>query len=50
MVIETIITITNRPGVHLAGEIESGVVQVGDHLDLLDGGQLTCDGIGTRHT
>jgi hypothetical protein len=37
--------------VHLGGEIESGVVQVGDHLDLVDGGKLigtvTCDGIGS---
>jgi len=51
MVIETVITITRRPGVHLAGEIESGVLQIGDHLDFLDGGKLigevTCDGIGS---
>jgi len=51
MVIEVVVTLTGRPGVHLGGEIKSGVVQVGDHLDLLDGGKLagevTCDGIGS---
>jgi translation elongation factor EF-Tu-like GTPase len=51
MVIEVVVTLTGRPGVHLGGEIESGVVQVGDHLNLLDGGKLagevTCDGIGS---
>jgi translation elongation factor EF-Tu-like GTPase len=51
MMIEAVITITGRPGVHLGGEIESGVVQAGDHLDLLDDGELigevTCDAIGS---
>jgi translation elongation factor EF-Tu-like GTPase len=51
MVIEVVVALTGRPGVHLGGEIESGVVQVGDHLDLLDGATLTakvtCDGIGS---
>jgi translation elongation factor EF-Tu-like GTPase len=40
MTIEAIVAITGRPGVHLGGEIESGVVRVGDRLDLLDGGEL----------
>jgi hypothetical protein len=51
MTIEAIVAITGRPGVHLGGEIESGVVRVGDRLDLLDGGELvrvvTCDGFGS---
>jgi hypothetical protein len=51
MVIEVIVTLTGRPGVHLGGEIQSGVVQIGDHLVLLDGatltGEVTCDGIGS---
>lgn len=51
MVIEVVVTLTRWPGVHLGGEIESGVVQVGDHLDLVDSGKLirkvTCDGIGS---
>lgn len=51
MMIEAVITITGRPGVHLGGEIESGVVQIGDHLDLLDDGELTgevtCHAIGS---
>jgi translation elongation factor EF-Tu-like GTPase len=51
MVIEVIVTVPGRRGVHLGGEIESGVVQVGDHLDLLDHGkvirEVTCDGFGS---
>ncbi len=51
MTIETIVTLTGRPGVHLCGEIESGVVRIGDLLDLLDGGKLVtvvrCDGLGS---
>ncbi len=50
MMIEEIITITGPPGAYLAGTIESRVVQVGDELDLLDGGhpagQVRCVGIG----
>jgi hypothetical protein len=38
-------------GVRLGGDIESGVVQVGDRMDLLDDGKLikvvTCDGLGS---
>ena len=51
MTIEAVVTLTGRPGVHLGGDIESGVVQVGDRLDLLDHGKLinvvTCDGLGS---
>jgi hypothetical protein len=51
MTIEAIVAITGRPGVFLGGEIESGVLRVGDRLDLLDGGKLvrvvTCDGFGS---
>ncbi len=49
MVVQEIFAITRRPGVHLGGRIESGVVRVGDRLRLMDGGTLirviTCDGI-----
>jgi hypothetical protein len=34
MTIEAVVTLTGRPGVYLGGEIEAGVVQVGDRLDL----------------
>jgi hypothetical protein len=51
MTIEAVVTFTGRPGVHLGGEIESGVIRVGDLLDLLDGGKLVkvvrCDGLGS---
>jgi hypothetical protein len=51
MTIETVVTLTGRPGVHLGGEIESGAIRVGDLLDLLDGGKLVtvvrCDGLGS---
>jgi translation elongation factor EF-Tu-like GTPase len=51
MTIEAVVTLTGRPGVYLGGAIESGVVQVGDRLDLMDDGQLikvvTCDGLGS---
>lgn len=51
MTIETVVTLTGRPGVHLGGETGSGVVRVGDLLDLLDGGKLVtvvrCDGLGS---
>lgn len=51
MTIEAVVTLTGRSGVHLGGDIESGVVQVGDRLDLLDDGKLikvvTCDGLGS---
>jgi translation elongation factor EF-Tu-like GTPase len=46
MTVREIVTLTRRPGVHLGGKIESGVVRVGDQLDLLDGDTvvraLTC--------
>ena len=38
-----IFTVTGRPGVHLGGEIVSGVVLVGDQLNLRDGGKLTSE-------
>jgi hypothetical protein len=51
MTIETVVTLTGRPGVHLGGEIESGVIRAGGLLDLLDGGKLVtvvrCDGLGS---
>jgi len=51
MTIEAVVTVTGRPGVHLGGETGSGVIRVGDLLDLLDGGKLVtvvrCDGLGS---
>lgn len=43
MAIEMIFTVTGRPGVHRGGEIVSGVVLVGDQLNLRDGGKLTSE-------
>jgi translation elongation factor EF-Tu-like GTPase len=40
LVIEKAIALAGRPGLHLAGEIEPGIVQVGDHLSVLGSGTL----------
>ena len=37
MTIEQVIQLSRRPGFYLAGKISSGVVRIGDHLNLLDG-------------
>jgi hypothetical protein len=49
MTIESVIYLSRRPGLYLAGKISSGSIMIGDHLNLLDGEtvvrQVTCDGI-----
>jgi hypothetical protein len=49
MTIRDVFTITRRPGLYLAGKIESGVIHIGDRLNLIDGGavirEVTCDAI-----
>jgi hypothetical protein len=49
MTICQVFSLTGRKGLFLAGEIESGVLYVGDRLNLLDGEtivrEVTCDGV-----
>jgi translation elongation factor EF-Tu-like GTPase len=49
MTVREVVAVPRRPGVYLAGKIESGVVRIGDRLELLDGDTvfytLTCEGI-----
>jgi hypothetical protein len=51
MMIEMVVTVPGRHGTYLGGEIESGVVQIGDHLVLMEDGkrvgEITCDGFGS---
>jgi translation elongation factor EF-Tu-like GTPase len=49
MTIGKVIHLQQRPGLYLAGKIESGIVCVGDRLNLVDGEtvvrEVTCDAV-----
>jgi translation elongation factor EF-Tu-like GTPase len=48
MTIGKIIHLQQRPGLYLAGKIESGIVRIGDRLNLVDGAvvrEVTCDAV-----